>query len=66
MASKGTDPRQQSPETIDRLVAERIRGPLGYWDGITHAHSFSLPKFIREAIARQDRIITDKHPLIVT
>lgn len=65
VASKGTDPRRQSGETIDRLIAERITGPLGYWDGVAHAHSFSLPKFIREGIARQDRIITDKNPLIV-
>jgi spermidine synthase len=65
VASKGIDPRQQSAETVDRLIAARIRGTLGYWDGSAHLHSFNLPKFIRQAIARQDRIITDKNPLIV-
>lgn len=65
VATKRTDPRQQSPETIDRLIADRIRGRLQYWDGTTHLHALSLPKFIRDAIAQQDRIITDEHPLIV-
>ena len=33
-----------SPPTIDRLIAERIKGPLAYWDGQTHQHSFNLPQ----------------------
>ena len=65
LASKGGDPRRQSLETIDRLLAERVRGPVEYWGGAAHLHSFNLPKFLSEAIARQDRIITDRHPLIV-
>ena len=65
-ATKRIDPRGQSPENIDRLIAERVRGRLAYWDGTTHLHSFSLPKFIRETVARQDRVITDEHPLIVS
>jgi spermidine synthase len=64
-ASRGIDPRRQPAEVVDRLIAERIRDPLEYWDGQTHVHAFALPKFIRRAIERQDRIITDKHPLIV-
>jgi spermidine synthase len=65
VASRGADPRRQSTEMVDRLIAERIRGPLEYWDGQTHIHAFALPKFIRGGIERQDRIITDKSPLIV-
>ncbi len=65
-ASKSIDPRTQSAETIDRLCAERIKGPLGYWDGPAHLHSFNLPKFLRQAIEKQGRIITDKNPLIVS
>jgi hypothetical protein len=26
-------------------VAERVKGPLDYWDGQTHQHAFALPKF---------------------
>ncbi len=39
---------------------------LGYWDGNAHLHCFSLPKFLRESIEKNDRVITDKNPLIVT
>jgi spermidine synthase len=67
LASKGTDPRKQSAADIDRLIAERLDPKqLGYWDGNAHLHCFSLPKFLRESIEKNDRVITDKNPLIVT
>jgi len=66
LASKSVDPRRQDAATVDRLVAERIRGSLEYWDGQTHQHAFALPKFIRKAIAACTRVSTDAHPLIVT
>jgi spermidine synthase len=66
VASKGQDPRGLSAEAVDRLTATRLTGELGYWDGQTHAHAFALPKHIRHALEKQDRIITDKHPLIVS
>ena len=65
-ATKKVDPRGQDAAAVDRLVAERIKGPLGYWDGQTHQHAFSLPKHIRAAIGAQTRVVTDAHPLIVT
>jgi len=49
---------------VDKLIAERVKGSLEYWDGVTHQHAFSLPKFIRKAVAKQTRIVTDAHPLI--
>ena len=66
VAGKAIDPRSQSPEAVDRLIAERITGTLGYWDGQTHRHVFSLPKYIRKALDEQTRIVTDANPLIVT
>ncbi|MFQ5521652.1 MAG: fused MFS/spermidine synthase, partial [Candidatus Methylomirabilia bacterium] len=65
VASKKHDPRTLSPEAVDRLIAERVRGGLGYWDGQTHAHAFTLPKHLRRALEKQDRVITDRHPLIL-
>jgi spermidine synthase len=65
VASKGSDPRKQTAQEVDQLIASRIKGELGYWDSQTHAHAFSLPKHIRRALEKQDRVITDKHPLIV-
>jgi spermidine synthase len=65
-ATKKVDPRKQTVEAVDKLVADRIKGPLAYWDGQTHQHSFGLPKFIRTQIDAQTRIVTDAHPLIVS
>ncbi|HYS16874.1 MAG TPA: polyamine aminopropyltransferase [Candidatus Binatia bacterium] len=66
VASKKVDPNRQDAKTVDKLIADRIKGPLEYWDGVTHQHAFSLPKFIRKSIARQTRVVTDANPLIVS
>jgi spermidine synthase len=65
LASKKIDPRQQDVATVDRLIAERVRGPLDYWDGQTHQHVFALPKHLRRALDAETRIATDDQPLVV-
>jgi spermidine synthase len=65
VASKKVDPRRQDPATIDRLIADRVKGSLDYWDGQTHLHAFSLPKHLRKALDVETRIVTDASPLIV-
>jgi len=64
-ATKKVDPRKQDTATIDRLVADRVKGELAYWDGQTHQHAFALPKHLRRAMAAETRVVTDAHPLIV-
>jgi spermidine synthase len=64
VASKKVDPARQEAQAVDKLIRERVKGSLEYWDGVTHQHAFSLPKFIRKAVAKQTRIVTDAHPLI--
>jgi len=67
LASKGTDPRAQTARDIDRLISSRMNpDSLGYWNGAAHLHSFNLPKFLTQALDKNTRIITDKHPLIVS
>jgi spermidine synthase len=66
IASRRHDPRVQTPADVDRRIAERVRGPLGYWDGQTHQHAFSLPPFIRRAIDAQTRVVTDANLIIVS
>ena len=66
LASKKVDPARQGVAAVDALVAERVKGPLDYWDGQTHQHAFALPKFIRRAVEACTRVSTDAHPLIVT
>jgi spermidine synthase len=65
LASKKIDPRRQDVAAIDRLIADRVKGNLEYWDGQTHQHAFALPKHIRKAVELETRVATDKHPLIV-
>ncbi|HXH81390.1 MAG TPA: fused MFS/spermidine synthase [Candidatus Tectomicrobia bacterium] len=63
-ATKQVDPRRQDAPAVDRLVAERVKGSLAYWDGQTHQHAFNLPRHLRAAIAAETRVVTDAHPLI--
>jgi spermidine synthase len=65
-ATRKVDPYRQDIAAVDRLIADRIKGPMSYWDGQTHQHAFNLPKHIRAAIDAQTRVVTDAHPLIVT
>jgi spermidine synthase len=66
VGSRKVDPRGLTPAAVDRLIGERLGGPLGHWDGLTHQHCFALPKYIRTAIDAQTRVSTDANPLIVT
>jgi len=65
LAGKKLDPRRLTADAVDKLIGERMSGQLDYWDGATHQHAFSLPKFIRKAIDAQTRVVTDAHPLIM-
>jgi len=66
-ATKKVDPRAQTPAMVDKIIAERLPGVrLGYWDGMTHQHVYSLPRHVREALDEQTRVVTDANPLIVT
>jgi spermidine synthase len=59
------DPRALTVAEVDRRVRERVRGELRFYDGLAHQHMFSLPKFLRDALASMGRAITDAEPLIV-
>jgi len=63
VASKRPDPRQLGPDAVDRLIAERITADLRYYDGLTHQMSFLLPKYLRQRLQEEKRIIEDNHPL---
>jgi spermidine synthase len=65
LASRKLDPRKLGPAAVDQLIAERAPGALRYWDGETHQHCLSLPRYIRTALDAQTRVSTDANPLIV-
>ena len=50
---------------IDRRIAERVRGTLRSYDGVAHIGMFAVPKFLREAVAAERRVITRAEPLFV-
>lgn len=65
IGSLGPDPTSLSPEEIDRRIADRINGELRFYDGITQRGMFSVPRFLRQAIASETRVITKENPLFV-
>lgn len=66
LGAKAGDPRTLSPEAVDQRLRERVGGELRFYDGLAHQHMFSLPKFLRQALAACDRVVTDAAPLLVT
>jgi|YelNatPaOPRAMG01_1025707.scaffolds.fasta_scaffold05545_4 spermidine synthase len=62
LASNSLDPREISPQEIDRRIFLRISGELKYYDGETHVSLFHLPKDIRALISQKGPIIEDKKP----
>jgi spermidine synthase len=65
VAAKRDDPVAMTPATVDARLAERVKSPLHFYDGLAHQHMLSLPVFLREAIAASTRLITDTEPLLV-
>lgn len=63
LASKGLDPAGLTLEEVDRRLEERGIQGLRYYDGETHRHMFSVPRHIREAMEKDQRIIQDGRPL---
>ena len=48
---------------MDARRATRLSRPLRFYDGQTHSGLFSLPKYLREGIAQEERLITRDNPL---
>jgi spermidine synthase len=63
VASQNLDPRELSTEEVDRRLSRRVSKPLRFYDGLTHRGMFSIPKYLREEMSREKRIITRDQPL---
>jgi spermidine synthase len=57
----------KSPEVIDKLIKERLKddAKLQFYDGIGHKALFSVAKYVREAIAKETRIMTETNPVFM-
>ncbi len=53
------------PAGIDSKISSRMKDRLRFYDGLTHRGLFTLPKNLREAIDREERIITEQEPLFI-
>lgn len=63
VASLKSDPARLSPGEVDSRIAARSLKGLRFYDGLTHQGMFSLPRYIRDALAGQTRVIRDDDPL---
>ncbi|MEA5470549.1 fused MFS/spermidine synthase [Spirulina sp. 06S082] len=50
------------PKAIDKTIAEQITGKLREFDGVSWLGAAQLPRYIREAIARETQIYTLSSP----
>lgn len=64
-ASQRLNPLHLAAEEINHRISTRLLRSLRFYDGLTHQGMFLLPKHLREAIAREKRIVTEKEPLFV-
>jgi spermidine synthase len=65
IGSTGPDPTALSMAETDARIADRIDGDLRFFDGVTLRGMTSVPKYLREAVAAEDRIITPDSPIYV-
>ena len=54
-----------SPSEVDRRISTRKLTYLRFYDGLTHQGLFSLPKYLRDELAKPARLITDDQPLYI-
>ncbi len=65
IGSLGPDPTASSVADVDDSLVDRVTSNLRYYDGLTHRGMFSVPKYLRDAQATEDRVITRATPLFV-
>lgn len=65
LGSLGPDPTSLSPQEVDLRLARRVGGEMRFYDGIAHTGLFSLPRYLRQALAREGRVISRHSPMFV-
>ena len=64
-ASSDLDPLMLSVIDVNERITARGLNHLKFYDGLTHQAIFSLPKHLRNALSKPDRLITDGSPLFM-
>ena len=65
LASLSLDPILLSAAEVDNAISGRSVTGLKFYDGLTHQGMFSLPKHLRDELAKPGRLITDNEPLYI-
>lgn len=64
ISSDRGDLMQVTKEEIDSRISKRVERILKYYDGTTHQHLFSLPRYHREKLDEETEILADARPLV--
>ena len=64
-ASQRLNPFHLTADEVNHRISARTKRRLRFYDGLAHHGMFLLPKYLRGAIDRERRVITDKKPLFV-
>ena len=65
MGSAGPDPYKIDVAEVDRRIAQRTNASFRFYDGIAHEGMLRLPKYLRESLGKEDRVITEDTPFFV-
>jgi spermidine synthase len=63
LGSESRSAKAMAPSRIACRLAERVGGPLRFYDPETHVRLFHLPKMVRQAIQREKSIAPQGNPL---
>ena len=59
------DPESIGKDEINARIRDRGCSDLRFYDGKPHEGMFMLPKYLRETLADETRVILDDSPLVV-
>ncbi|MFQ5455893.1 MAG: polyamine aminopropyltransferase [Nitrospirota bacterium] len=62
-ASTDIDAMTIPPYEIEKRIESRINGDIRYYNGEIHQGQFLFPKFLKDGLEKEERIIEDNHPL---
>ena len=65
VASLGPNPALLQSQEIELRIKARITSKLNMYDGISHQGLFSLPKYLRQGLNSELRVITSDNPIFV-
>lgn len=54
-----------SPDQVDAAIRQRLARPPRFLDGTTYEGMFALPKYLRDGMSSETRIVTDDNPVFV-